>query len=134
MTRIGLTVVALAASLAALPARADPHGRKERHDLRPVARVAVAPARPAPVVFYAPVPVRPAPVTVLAAPPHRMHWRHAAQVRELRHEYSELEASRDHFYATWNGAPWSRARFESWYGSRRAELDRRWAVLEHRWR
>jgi hypothetical protein len=131
LTRTGLTVVALAASLVALPARAD-HGRKEKHGLRPVARVAVVPARPAPVVVHVPAPVRPAPVVLVTAP-HRAHWRHAAAVRELRHDESELAAARDRFYATWNGAPWTRARFESWYASRRAELDHRWASLEHRW-
>jgi hypothetical protein len=108
----------LALALVALPARADDHERdRDRHGFR-----APAAAYPAP---YAPVP---APV---AAPYYRhAHWR-GWELRELRREYQQLDLARDRFYSTWDRNPWSRNRFESWYASRRAELDRRWADLEH---
>ena len=55
--------------------------------------------------------------------------------REERREIRELEYARDHFYARWNGSPWSRSRFDGWYARRRAEIRQRFAWLEReRWR
>jgi len=62
--------------------------------------------------------------------------RHGFQLRQLRWEYRRLERDRERFYASWRGNPFAQRRFESWYGVRRAELDRRYEWLlarrEHR--
>jgi hypothetical protein len=135
-----VAVTALTAVLIASPARADHDDHGDRWDRGgqvlpvPPARVAAAPAYPAPSYRTAPAPVTVAPAPVVAVAPYRpVHWREGRRARELRHEYRELDLTRDRFYATWDGRPWVRARFESWYSSRRAELDQRWAELA-RWR
>lgn len=92
--------VSLALALAALPARAD-HG----------------PARPPP-------PAHPAPPAI-----HPASWRGPWALGMMRREYRGLHEARERFYASWDGNPWRRHRFEAWYGARRAELDRRWYRL-----
>lgn len=39
-----------------------------------------------------------------------------------RGEWQQLAEARERFYATWQGNPWRRARFERWYWHRRREL------------
>ncbi|HEX9292012.1 MAG TPA: hypothetical protein VF904_21025 [Anaeromyxobacteraceae bacterium] len=127
-TRTALTfATGLALALVALPARADhDRGFDRDGDRHAFPAPPPAPYREAPV-YTAPAP---APAPVVASPFYPAHWRGGPRVMELRREYTRLEAARDHFYATWSGgAPWRRDRFEAWYASRRAELDRRWAAL-----
>jgi hypothetical protein len=62
------------------------------------------------------------------APIARADWRR----QELHREWRELERARERFYATWDGSPWSRRRFERWYDARRVELERRWAPASER--
>jgi hypothetical protein len=131
MNRIARHVITAAAAaavtLAATPARADhdEHGRDSDRHGNPVAVYAPAPA-PAPVY----VPVR-APVVVYAPPPapapeHRpARFELSRRAEVLRQEYRELDAARSRFYATWHGNPVRRDRFETWYASRRADLDHR---------
>ncbi len=121
LVRTGFTIAAgLALTLVALPARADDHRDCDRHGTPPPAAY---PARP---VYQ---PAVPAPVV---APTYRHAGWRGQERQELRREYRRLESARDRFYATWDHNPWSRNRFETWYGTRRAELDRRWGELE-RW-
>jgi len=136
-TRTALTfATGLALALVALPARADHDRRWDRdcdHALPappPAAYPAPPVASPAPPVYTYPAP---APAPAVATPFYPAHWRGGWRVLELRREYAHLDAARDRFYATWNGSPWRRDRFEAWYASRRAELDQRWATLG-RWR
>ncbi|MFL5303258.1 MAG: hypothetical protein ACJ79R_23255 [Anaeromyxobacteraceae bacterium] len=140
IARNALTLAAAAAvTLAAAPARADheEHERGRDCDRHATPAVAYAPA-PAPAPVYVPVHA-PAPVVVYApapapAPDHRRAgWEAHRRMDELRAEYRELDAARGRFYATWHGNAWRRDRFEAWYASRHAELDRRSAELE-RWR
>jgi hypothetical protein len=49
---------------------------------------------------------------------------------EERREIRELEDVRDRFFARWNGSPWSRSRFDSWYARRRSEIRYRFAWLD----
>ncbi len=139
MTRTIRHTLAAAALLAAagfaLPARAD-HDDWSRHGaLPPPAFQASAPGVvPAPaVVVTPPYAAR----SVYVAPYRLARWREAPALRDLRAEYHRLDLARDRFYATWDGRPWTRDRFESWYAARRAELDHRWAELwgsgERRW-
>jgi hypothetical protein len=123
----------LALALVALPARAD-HDRDHDRDGDRDHRAPVAypvPAAPAPV--YAPEPVyAPAPAPAPAYPVYRVaHWR--AGWRDLQEDYHRLDVARDRFYASWHGNTWRRDRFEAWYASRRAELDRRASELRD-WR
>lgn len=109
--RAALGVAAgLALALVALPARAD-------HDCDRHGFPGPAAYDPAPV--YEPVP----------APPYRHAGWRAHERQELRREYRRLEFARARFYAGWDRNPWSRSRFERWYGDRRAELDLRWGEL-----
>jgi hypothetical protein len=118
---------ALTGALIALPARAD-HDRGEHRGPPAPAHVSPVTVHPAPPAYF------PAPAPVAAFHPARpAHWREGWRARELRDEYRELDQARARFYATWDGRPWTRTRFESWYGARRADLDQRWAGLE-RWR
>jgi hypothetical protein len=132
IVRSAVTVTTvLAATLSAGSARAD-HDRGEwREGWRGEGIV----PRPAPVL------VRPSPPLSAPAPPvfARHSWRAArwdAERRfgELRHEYRALAIARDRFYATWDGRPWARDRFEGWYAARRADLDARAAELWRWWR
>lgn len=56
----------------------------------------------------------------------RGHWREPREAdrdeREIDREWQGLAESRERFYASWQGNPWRRARFERWYCSRRDEL------------
>ncbi len=131
ITRAALVVTAALAVAAALPARAD--SDRWEHGDRGGPPAPYAPAAPyaQPAPAYAP----PAAVSrVVPAPP----WNAPAYAagpyarvayRDLRGEYARLDASRARFYATWNGNPWRRDRFESQYAARRAELDHRYAEL-----
>jgi len=115
------TAAAATALLAAPSARAD---HQERDDWR---SPPPPPAHAPPVVRPVPAPVPPEPRW--ERPEHRGAW------LRLRAEYRRLEEARADFYATWHGNPWRRARFERWYASRRAELDRRREWLASRgWR
>ncbi len=49
-------------------------------------------------------------------------WR---EQRERGREWHELGEARERFYATWQGDPWRRVRFERWYDHRRDEMARR---------
>ena len=122
--RLLATTTALAAALAAVPARAD-------HDRRDEPRWHVATA-PSPAYSAGPrgVVVVPAPAVAASFPYRRAHWRPIHARALLRQEYHRLELARDRFYATWDGRPWERGRFESWYAARRSDLDQRWAELE----
>ena len=71
---------------------------------------------PAPPPAYAPAPLAYRPEPDLAR---------GAAWAQLRHEVRALERARQRFYATWHGNPWRQRRFETWYASRRAELDQR---------
>ena len=52
-------------------------------------------------------------------------WReHRHQDREQRREWRDLAEARERFYASWQGNPWRRLRFERWYHHRRDELVR----------
>jgi hypothetical protein len=130
MNRITRHVVLVAAAtaftLTATPARAD-HGEYEHgrdSDRRANAPTVHAPA-PAPAAVYVSVQA-PAP----AYRPARMEQHRRPE--ELRSEYREIDAARGRFYATWHGNPLRRDRFEAWYASRRADLDRRSAELDRR--
>ncbi len=130
MDRTIRTALAIAAgfalALVALPARAC-----DRRPAPPPPSAYPVPVAP-PAAYPAPARYLPPAHAVMA--PHRPVYRHGVwQVRELRHEYRSLDLARDRFYATWDGRPWRRDRFEAWYGFRRADLDRRWSELE-RWR
>jgi hypothetical protein len=113
----------LALALIALPARADHDGDRDRRLDRDRHEVL------APPVAYPPPAYEPGPPATRRY--RHAHWRDGDR-RELRREYRRLEFARERFYASWDHNPWSRSRFESWYGWRRAELDRRWAEL-YRW-
>lgn len=102
----------------------------------------VAPPPPVPSVQL-PLPhARPHAVPVYAAPPapapvphlRPVEWapRYGGPIRALQAEYRRLEEAREGFYASWRGNPRAQRRFESWYASRRAELDRRYAWLTER--
>ncbi len=130
---------ALVAALVALPARADhDDGWRRGPPPRPGLSASVtvygepeAPpvAYPAPAPAYAvPAPV-PAPPAFVNAPVRPARWGAGWRFAALRHEYRELEQARERFYATWDGRPWARARFEAWYASWRAALGARWAEL-----
>jgi hypothetical protein len=59
-------------------------------------------------------------------------WRNGWRARELARvqgQIVELDAMRADFYARWGWHPRKVARFEAWYGPRRAELERRRAEL-----
>jgi hypothetical protein len=89
-----------------------------------------------PVTYPAPQPV-PAPAPGWYAG-HRP-WRDASwRERELagiRAEMRELDARRAEFHARWAGRPGKIRKFERWYASRRAELDRRyWELQRYAWR
>ncbi len=133
MTRRIRNLLAAAAVLAAgtfaLPAHA--HDAWSDHGSLPPAGAYPG----APGVVPAPLVSAPRPAAV-SVPYRPARWREWPAGRELRAEYRRLELARDRFYATWDGRPWSRHRFEAWYASRRAELDHRWAELsrpDHRW-
>jgi hypothetical protein len=64
----------------------------------------------------------------------RAEWRERER-QELRGEFRALEDQRTDFYARWGWNGRKVARFERWYGERRAELQRRWDALEqYAWR
>jgi hypothetical protein len=110
---------AAAALLAAPAARAD-------HDVR---------RYPPPVLAPAPV-YAPAPAPAYAPPPEIAYRPEEVRARvewvQLQREYRSLERARDRFYASWRGNPWRQRRFETWYASRRAELDHRREWLTRR--
>jgi len=131
MTRLTRTALTLATALglagAATTARADHDDRDRDRDRRdPVVMTAPAPA-PAPAYR---VPPAPAPVYRPAPPWRTARWG-GGRMQTLREEYRRLELSRERFYASWNGNPVRRDRFEARYADRRAELDGRFAELEH---
>jgi hypothetical protein len=69
------------------------------------------------------------------APVLRTDW--GREREKLARERHELEEARERFYARWGGDARRRHRFESWYASRCAELDRRAGDHGHgfgRWR
>jgi len=123
--------LAVVVALSATPALA--------HEERPL------PAPPAPPVQVAPPygqpdAAQPWAEPVYAAPfapapllrPGEWAPRYGGQLRALRFEYRRLEEARERFYAGWRGNPWAQRRFETWYASRRAELDPRYAWLTER--
>jgi len=118
--------LAVVIALSATPALA--------HEQRPV------PVPPAPPVQLDPYRAQPWAEPVYAAPPapapipRPSEWApgHGGPIRALQAEYRSLELARDRFYAGWRGNPRAQRRFESWYGWRRAELDRRYAWLAER--
>jgi hypothetical protein len=126
MTRLTRTALTLATALglagAATTARADHDDRGRDHDRRePVVVTVPAPAYrvpPAPAPAYRP------------APPWRTARWGGGRMQALRDDYRRLELSRDRFYASWNGNPGRRDRFEASYARHRAELDGRFADLE----
>jgi hypothetical protein len=64
----------------------------------------------------------------------RAGWRER-QLWELRGEFRALEDQRAAFYARWGWNGRKVARFERWYGERRAELQYRWdALQQYAWR
>jgi hypothetical protein len=123
MTRLTRTALVLATTLGlagtATTARADHDDRWRDHE-----RVTVVVPAPAPAYVPAPAPA------YAAAPYLRVRWA-GGGYHALREEYRRLDLARDRFYATWDGNPWRRDRFEAWYAGRRAELDARWAVRAH---
>ncbi|BDG03986.1 hypothetical protein [Anaeromyxobacter oryzae] len=59
----------------------------------------------------------------------REAWREQERAR-IRGEYARLDQARADFYAApWRRNPWRAERFERWYASQRAELDRQWNAL-----
>ncbi len=127
MTRLTRTALTLATALglagAATTARADHDDRGWDRDRRDPGVVTV----PAPAYR---VPVAPAPA-YRPAPSWRIARWGGGRMHALREDYRRLERSRDRFYASWNGSPVWRDRFEAWYAGRRSELDGRFAELEH---
>lgn len=119
---------AAAALLAAPAARADHY----RYPAPPpdYTQPMAAPAYPQPAVPPAYLPALPPRPVVAPAYDLRFAW------RELRAELGRLELARERFYASWRGNPWRQRRFEGWYASRRAELERRREMLAMRsgWR
>jgi len=73
-----------------------------------------------------------APAPGWQAPPAQGIPRWSWEARELLREYRQLDWARARFYRRWGSNPWRVARFDAWYGWRRAELDRRWAGLDRR--
>lgn len=66
--------------------------------------------------------------------PRRAEWRER-ELQELRGELRALEDQRADFHARWGWNGRKVARFERWYGERRAELQRRWEALQqYAWR
>jgi hypothetical protein len=133
MNRTALTLAA-ALGLAAVagPARADhDDGWRDREHHERFAVPAPEAAYPAPA--HAPPAYGPPAYGPPAYGPPGRGWRMARwegwRFRELREAYRRLDLARDRFYATWQGQPWRRDRFEAWYGARRAELDQRRSEL-----
>ncbi len=61
-------------------------------------------------------------------------WR-ARELQEVRVQLRDLDSARDRFYADRPRSRWEAARFERWYGERRAELERRFDGLRsYAWR
>ena len=142
MTRTSRAVLGLTAGLVlaftASPARAcDRHeGFRNRPAPQAVYHPPAAAHIAAGVAFRGPeiaVYAPPASIAVEVGGPAYWHghrrWQGERRAAELRHDYRELELARRRFYSTWDGNPWRRDRFESWYGTRRAELDGRRAAL-----
>jgi len=138
-TAIGLAA-GLIVALAASPARAcERHGPAALPPappprLAPRASMAMEVDFGAPPLAYYPAPAPPPAVAIASSTEWHGgwhgRWHRGWRAAELRHEYRDLERTRRDFYASWNGNPWARHRFEAWYGGRRAELDRRWARLQ----
>jgi hypothetical protein len=128
MTRLTRTALTLATALvlagAATTARADHDDRGRDRDRREPVVVTV----PAPAPAYR-VPPAPAPAYRPAPPWRTARWG-GGRMQALRDDYRRLELSRDRFYASWNGNPGRRDRFEASYARHRAELDGRFADLE----
>jgi hypothetical protein len=72
-----------------------------------------------------PAPPRPAPAGWHYASPRER------EVRELRRELRELEATREDFHARYAGRPGKIRKFERWYAERRAELVERLDELRY---
>ncbi|MBI5069416.1 MAG: hypothetical protein HZB56_14370 [Deltaproteobacteria bacterium] len=113
--------LAFAAALAAAPALAH-----ESHPLPPLAPPAAF------VAVEAQLPLAPPPAPAYRPFEQDRTWGHYGQMRSLRAEYRRLEMERERFYAGWRGNPGAQRRFERWYASRRAQLDRRYAWLSER--
>jgi hypothetical protein len=70
---------------------------------------------------------------VTATPPRAGHAPGSSwEARELLREYGLLDQERARFQRRWGWNPWRVARFDAWYGQRRAELDGRWAEMVRR--
>ncbi|HZZ85345.1 MAG TPA: hypothetical protein VFE30_12460 [Anaeromyxobacteraceae bacterium] len=80
---------------------------------------------------YAPAPPAYAPASSWEAPAVQVRYWRGRGWGALRHEYRRLDLARERFYASWDGSPWSQRRFEAWYGTRRAELERATTSRRH---
>lgn len=76
----------------------------------------------------------PAAYPAYPAPPAPWQWRETRwRERELARvsaELAALDAERDRFHAQYGHRPGKARKFERWYASRRAELERRWWELQ----
>jgi hypothetical protein len=128
MTSAISKIFVAAALLAAVP-----HARADGCDRRPEPAVVVTDVPPAPPPGWRDGPERwREGVGYDGWRRDRQGWRER-ELRELRHEYRELDEARARFYAEWGWHPRKVARFERWYGERRAELDRRWEAVNARY-
>lgn len=124
--------LSLAAALFALvPAAALAHDCDEDRGTT----VAVYPAPPPAPAYdpgYAPGPAYQYDAAPDYGPGYRhdgWRWRATQERARLRAEYARLDQIRDDFYARPGMRRGQARRFEYWYATRRAELDRRWSAL-----
>lgn len=130
VARLALIAALAVPFLAPTVARADDCDEHEHR--RPSAVTYPAPAYPAPPVYTAPVHPAPAPAAYDSGYgygpgpgyAYRDGWRHREAAR-LRFELSRLERTRDDFYASGEWRPGKVRKFERWYATRRADLERR---------
>lgn len=134
VTRLALVVALAVPFLAPAVARADDDCDEHEHR-RPPALAYPAPAYPAPAY---PTPASagydsgygPAPVNAYGGGWRHDGWRQREAAR-IRFELTRLERTRDDFYASGEWRPGKVRKFERWYATRRAELERRLGEL--RW-
>jgi hypothetical protein len=132
MTSLSRKLVLSAVLAASLPAAALAHEHDEDCDHR----------APPPAAYVPPPAYGPA-VVAYPAPPAAAEWRgeghgrwwreRAWREREIAHvrfELRALDARRAEALARFGGNPWRMARFDRWYGFRRAELERRLDELQ----
>jgi hypothetical protein len=100
-TRSLFAAAAAMTALAAFPASASASPDRGPHPAAPAQRVAPPPA------------------------PHVVPARRLEERERASRELRELALARERFYAA-HPTRWEVARFERWYASRRAELERRW--------